>query len=446
MADTRNIILELLGQLGSSREAREYLQRFSTVDSYQFAVVKVGGGVLADELEQLASALTFLRHVGLFPIVLHGAGPQLNKALEEAGVDSEVVDGMRVTTPEVMAVARPVIYEQNMRLTEALEAKGTTCRSLLHGVFEADYLSPGKYGLVGDVVRVHKDSLRSAVNAGALPIVACMGESRSGQVMNINADVAARALVLAVEPYKVIFLTPTGGLLDDKDRIISSINLSTDYDELMQQEWVHSGMRLKLVQIKYLLDQLPGSTSVSITSATGLTKELFTHTGAGTLIRKGEGFSSLTQLTEENQHEIAQLLPRCFDRELDPGYFDQLKLQRLIWSDSRRAAAVIANGHDAIPYMDKFAVTPTARGEGLATALWHQIRKIFPRLYWRAKLNNPINDWYHRQADISMRAGDWRVFSYGFSLEEMQPLAEDALGRGESWLPLPEVEDEGPDE
>lgn len=433
MTDTRNIILELLGQLGSSREAREYLQRFSAVDSVQFAVVKVGGAVLAEELDELASALSFLRHVGLLPIVLHGAGPQLNQALADAGVKSEVVDGMRVTTPEVMAVARPVIYEQNMKLTEALEAKGIATRSLLHGVFECDYLSPGKYGLVGDVTEVHKETLRSAVNAGALPIVACLGESRSGQVMNINADVAARALVLAIKPFKVIFLTGTGGLLNEGGQIIPAINLHTDFDNLLAEDWVHSGMRLKLVQIKYLLDQLPGATSVSITSATGLTRELFTHSGCGTLIRRGEGFTAHSQLDAERQRALAELLQDCFGRRLRPDYFEKLALQRVLLSDSGRASAVIARGLNELPYLDKFAVTHAARGEGLASALWRELRGNFDQLYWRAKLHNPINDWYHRQADISFKAGDWRVFSYGIAMDDMQPYVDDALSRDESW-------------
>src|SRR5690606_19339928 len=93
---------------------------------------------------------------------------------------------------------------------------------------------------------------------------------------------------LAVEPYKIIFLTPTGGMLDEQGRIISAINLVEDYDDLMKQPWVHSGMRLKLQEIRRLLDELPLTSSVSITSPGHLAKELFTYQGSGTLIRKGE--------------------------------------------------------------------------------------------------------------------------------------------------------------
>ncbi len=434
MNELRPILVELLSQLGSSREAREYLRRFSSVDSVQFAVVKVGGGVLAEDLEPLVAALSFLRQVGLFPIVLHGAGPQLNVALGEAGIESKIVDGMRVTTAEVMEAARPVIYQQNLRLVEGLEARGTRARSLLHGVFEADYLDAPRYGLVGDVTEVKTEALRAAVQARALPVVACLGESRSGQVLNINADVAARALVLAVKPYKVIFLTPSGGLLDEKGEVISAINLETDYEQLMSADWVHSGMRLKIVQIKYLLDQLPESTSVSITSASHLTRELFTHRGSGTLIRRGESFARLTKLDEEQRSALIGLLEECFRRRLKDNYFDRLEIASLLWSSSRRAAALMVDGVDGIAYMDKFAVTPTGQGEGLGAALWKQIRAAWPRLYWRSRISNPINDWYQRHADASLRQGPWRVFSYGVSDGAMLArLRDEAAARPDSF-------------
>ena len=122
MVDVRTIVNEVLSQLGNSREAQYYLKQFSGLDTLRFAVVKIGGGVLEAQLEPLASALAFLRHLGLMPIILHGAGPQLDRALGEAGVETRRQDGLRVTTEEVMAVARPVIYRANRDLVKALEA------------------------------------------------------------------------------------------------------------------------------------------------------------------------------------------------------------------------------------------------------------------------------------------------------------------------------------
>lgn len=413
VTDTRRIIIQLLSQLGSSREAREYLRRFSSGDHTQFAVIKVGGEIIRGQLNQLTGALAFLHEVGLFPIVLHGAGPQLNEALAEAGIESRFVDGQRVTTPEVLSVVRPVLYRENLRIVESLDAVGIRARSIQHGVFECEYLDQPRLGLVGRVVQVQLDAIKSAIARRALPVVSCLGETVGGQVLNVNADVATKALVLAIQPQKVIFLTPTGGLLDQNNQIIPAINLATEYERLMQADWVHSGMRLKLQQIKELLDQLSLTSSVSITSAEHLTRELFTYGGAGTLVRQGESFEQITSLDPHRRDELQRLIEVCFDKQLDPGYFDQLQLDRVIWSESKRAAAVIARGVHGIPYLDKFVVTPEAQGEGVGAALWNVIRAHYDRLYWRSRESNPINSWYLRMSDGCTRRPPWFVFHYG---------------------------------
>ena len=119
---------------------------------------------------------------------------------------------------------------------------------------------------------------------------------------------------------------------------------------------------------------------MSIPSARGLTRELYTHSGCGTLIRRGEGFSAHAKLDEGLSSRLGSLLGECFGRELNPGYFEELPLDRLLLSDSGRAAAVISHGLNDHPYLDKFAVTPAARGEGLASALWRELRGNFDRL------------------------------------------------------------------
>lgn len=434
MAEIRSIIIELLSHMGSSREARQYLQRFNSVDSVQFAVIKVGGGILAEQVDELAGALAFLRHAGLYPITVHGAGPQLNAALAEAGVKHQIVDGLRVTTPEVMRVVRPIIYQQNHKLVEALERRGIRARSLIHGVFECETLDENKYGLVGKVNQVHLENVHAALNSHALPIIACMGESVGGQVLNLNADSAARALVGQIRPYKIIYLTPTGGLLDEDGQVISAINLKTDFDRLMASDWVHSGMRLKLSEIKALLDPMPASVSVSITSATHLTKELFTHTGAGTLIRKGERIVAKTELTATDQSALTTVIEHCFGRSLLAGYYEQLSLQHLLHAESWSAAAVIVHGVDRVSYMDKFVVTPEAQGEGVGAALWQEINNTCPAMYWRSRVDNPVNSWYLQQADRVVRGERWLAFCYGIDDQvQAEACLQDALARPLCW-------------
>jgi len=435
MPDVRQIVHELLAQLGSSREAQQYLKEFSGTNQARFAVVKVGGGILRDHLDELTSALAFLHRLGLIPVVLHGAGPQLDQALADAGIETERRDGLRVTTDEVMSVARPLMYKENLRLVEALEERGIRARGIQHGVFLSRFLDQENLGLVGEVEEVELHSVESAVRSGAVPVLTCLGESPSGQVLNINADIATRELVWKLKPHKVIFLSPTGGLLDRQDRIISAVSLTNDYEALMQQPWVHSGMRLKLQQIHEMLQRLPDDTSVSITSAAHLTRELFTYRGAGTLVRKGESIKVFENPDAETLDTVKQLVEHSFERSLRDNWFENLDDPLVLLSETGRAAAVITRGVDGIPYLDKFVVTSAAQGEGLGAAIWQVVRARYPALYWRSRNTNPVTPWYFLQADSSNRSGQWVVFTIGVEgASQRQSCVEDSLLRDSGWV------------
>ena len=103
---TRQTIVRLLSSMASAKEISQYLKRFSQLDAARFAVVKVGGAVLRDDLDALTSSLAFLQDVGLTPIVLHGAGPQLDDEFVAAGIEKQTVNGLRVTTPQALAIVR----------------------------------------------------------------------------------------------------------------------------------------------------------------------------------------------------------------------------------------------------------------------------------------------------------------------------------------------------
>ena len=343
-------------------------------------------------------------------------------------------NGLRVTTPEVMEIARPVIYRANRSLVSALDEQGVRAQGIQHGVFVCDYLDREGLGLVGDIRHVDLEAIKDAVHRGVLPVVACLGESTTGQVMNINADIAARELVWEVKPHKIIFLTGTGGLLDESGRIISAISLRTDYQYLVEQDWVHSGMQLKLEQISQLLSGLPESASVSITSVENLAKELFTHRGAGTLIRLGEEIVERRAFSPGFTEKAAALLEQSFNRKLKADYFDDLPLECILSSESTGAMAIVLKGVDGIPYLDKFAVTPEAQGAGLGAAVWQALIQRCPQLYWRSRADNPITRWYFDKADASFTRGKWVAFSVGIEdFDQLRRCKDDCLSRPESW-------------
>src|ERR1043165_4050328 len=101
--DVRQTIVRLLSSMASAKEIHQYLKRFSQLDAKRLAGVKVGGAVLRDDLAALTSSLAFLQQVGLTPIVVHGAGPQLDEQLSRAGIVKQTIDGLRVTSPEALA-------------------------------------------------------------------------------------------------------------------------------------------------------------------------------------------------------------------------------------------------------------------------------------------------------------------------------------------------------
>ncbi|HEU4813423.1 MAG TPA: acetylglutamate kinase [Xanthomonadaceae bacterium] len=409
---TRQTIVRLLSGMASQKEVTQYLKRFSQLDAARFAVVKVGGAVLRDDLEALTSSLAFLQDVGLTPIVLHGAGPQLDDALAEAGIERQVVDGLRVTSPAALGVVRRVFHAQNLRLVEALQRFGARATSLVGGVFEARPLDPATYGLVGEVNRVELASLRAALQGGSIPVIASLGETAGGQILNINADIAANALVQALQPYKIVFLTGTGGLLDGEGRVIDSINLSSEYAHLMAQPWLGGGMRLKLEQVKALLDALPPASSVSITRPSELARELFTHKGSGTLVRRGERVLVADDWSALDLPRLRALIESAFGRPLAADYFERTKLHRAYVSEHYRAAVVLTR-EDAGTYLDKFAVLDEAQGEGLGRAVWQAMREQNPAVFWRSRRGNPVNPFYFAECDGCLKQPDWKVFWYG---------------------------------
>jgi len=422
MSEVRNTIVRLLSAMGSAREIQQYLKRFSQLDAKRFAVVKVGGAVLRDDLAELASSLTFLQRVGLTPIVVHGAGPQLDDELAKAGIEKRTVKGLRVTPPAALGIVRRVFHQQNLALVDALHAMDTRATSVVSGVFAADWLDRENCGLVGRVARIELAPIEASLRTGSIPVIASLGETDEGQILNINADFAANELVRVLQPYKIVFLTGTGGLLDGAGKAIDSINLSTEYEHLMAQPWVSGGMRLKLEQIADLLRDLPSASSVSITRPAELAKELFTHKGSGTLVRRGEKVLRFDSWDGVDRDRLRSLIDSSFaPRRLAADYFDCIRPCRIYVSENYRTAMILTleqvDKEQGLPYLDKFAVLEDAQGEGLGRAVWQVMHAENPKLFWRSRHGNRVNAFYHEQSDGCFKAPKFKVFWYGLGAD-----------------------------
>lgn len=431
--NTRSTVIQLLNNIGSKREVEQYLSHFSSVESQQFAVIKVGGAIITEHLDSVASSLAFLNHVGLYPIVVHGAGPQLNKMLEAAGVEPEFEEGIRVTDGKTLGLARQLFLDENLKLVEALEKLGVRARPITGGVFQAEYLDKKKYKLVGKVTSVDKRPIEAAIRAGCLPILTSLAENAEGQVLNVNADVAAVELAKELQPLKIVYLSENGGLFHGvtKEKI-STINLDEEYDHLMSQEWVRYGTRLKIKQIKELLEHLPRTSSVAIIHPSAMQKELFTDTGAGTLIRRGNKLASKSSLKEFNQDKLKQALLR--DKSISnvdaaiqslsgkkiKAYADEpLEVLAIVESPKGSEPATLAH----------FSATKNGWLGNVADNVFNSIKRDHEKLVWKVGAADENLTWFFEKAQGSFSNNNEVLFWYGINdAKEVKSLLDSFVG------------------
>ncbi|KAJ2496885.1 hypothetical protein GGH96_005528 [Coemansia sp. RSA 1972] len=432
----KETIVKLLYNIGSKKEVEQYLRHFSSVESQKFAVIKVGGAVISDDLATLASALTFLNRVGLYPIVVHGAGPQLNKRLEAAKIEARYEDGIRITDGQTLAIAREVFASENRKLVEALERLGTRARPITGGVFVADYLNREKYDRVGKIYSVNREVVESSIRAGCLPILTSLAETPDGQILNVNADIAAGELARVLEPLKIVYLNEKNGLYHGTTgKRIETIHLDEEYEDLLKEPWVRYGTKLKLKEIKELLDTLPRSSSVAIISAEHLHKELFTHSGAGTLIMRGHRLFSKQDLAEVDSDRLRALLmehdPSIASGETTAAsYWQHLAAlkkdggQYWIYGDEpyQVAAVVTRKPGQNIAVVDKFVASKAAVLGNITDNAWKLITRDHPQLVWSVPRADDNLSWHFERADGSWAIGDNIVFWYG--VEDWKQISE----------------------
>ena len=430
---TRATVVQLLSNIGSKREVQQYLSHFSSVSSQQFAVIKVGGAIITEHLRTLSSALAFLNHVGLFPVVIHGAGPQLNRMLEAAGVEPQFEDGIRVTDGKTLHLARNLFLEENLKLVEELENLGVRARPITTGVFSADYLDKERYNLVGKIKSVDKRPIEASIQAGCLPILPSMAETTEGQVLNVNADVAAGELARALQPLKIVYLSEKGGLFNgDTNEKISAINLDEEYDDLMKLWWVRHGTRLKIKEMRELLQDLPRSSSVAIIHPADLQKELFTDSGAGTLIRRGNKVHMNSKISQfEDVERLKEVLVR--DREgLDARAVVDRYVQSLeerefkaFFDEGMNALAIVLapQSDSAIAQLATFSMTKAGWLANLSDNIMTAIKKEFPKLMWTVRQDDENLTWFFDKADGSLsRDGEvlfWTGIESGDEVREL---------------------------
>jgi N-acetyl-gamma-glutamyl-phosphate reductase/acetylglutamate kinase len=372
----------------------------------------------------------------------------LNEIIESEGVTPDYIDGIRVTDPRTLQIARRVFMEENLRLVNALEKLGTRARPITSGVFTADYLDRPKYGLVGKVTRVDKRPIEASIRAGAIPVLTSLAESNEGQLLNVNADVAAGELAKELEPLKIVYINEKGGLFHGvTGEKLDIINLDEEYNDLMKESWVKYGTKLKLREIKELLDHLPRSSSVAIISAPNLQKELFTDSGAGTLIRRGYKIFKHDSIDEIGPDRLRQVI-----HDRDPEVLLGLESVAGVLSELKKApitiygdepldvVAIVSHPDGETPVMTKLLCSRNGILNNVSDNVFNAIKKDHRRLFWTARADDENRAWHFERAEGSFTRMGKSLFWYGIQdVKEVERIVKEFEEKGRidrSWLPV----------
>ena len=351
----RETVLKSLSAVGARHEAKFYADLFARQDAETFAMIVLDPRCLKEPLlEALISALRILSNLELTPTLVVGA----------------------------MEDARTSVKFQGQRLSKELGKSG----------IRSFKLNTASYGLIKEV--------RKIARGGKIPILE-MTDRRG--TMNLSG------LTQALQPKKIIFLQPSGGL---NEKGVRRANLTiADLPEFMEKEKFSAGQVRFLDSVLNLEKSATARRSYVIASPLNLLGELFTTNGSGTLIRRGIDFKRTRSFKGLDRPRLTRALEAAFDRRLRPSFYDTPLHSAFIESEYRGGA--LFKEQAGIPYLSKFFVTREARGEGIAKDIWSTACKDVPSFVWRSRMKNPFNAWYMRKCDGMQRSGDWRIFWKG---------------------------------
>ena len=298
---SKPVIKRYLQTAKTLSEALPYLRRFAG----ETFVIKYGGHAMGDAVlgEQFARDVVLMKQIGINPIVVHGGGPQIGDMLGRLGIESDFVDGLRVTDRHTVEVVEMVLSGTiNKHIVTTINAAGGTAVGLSGkdgGLIEARKLERTRrdpdsniekvldLGFVGEPVRIDPGLLASFAGIDVVPVIAPIGLGAGGETYNINADSVAGAVAGAVRAKKLLMLTDVAGVLDRDGELVSSLS-ADEAQALIEDSTVTGGMIPKIetciaavrqgTEAAHILDGRLGHV---------LLLEVFTEQGVGTMIRQG---------------------------------------------------------------------------------------------------------------------------------------------------------------
>jgi len=257
-------------------------------------VIKYGGAAMTDcALKQkVMQDIVLMKYVGMHPIVVHGGGPEINTMLERLNIETSFINGLRVTDRETMEIVEMVLGGKvNKEIVSGLNASGGKAIGISGkdgGLLEARAMdTSGQMGFVGEVSQVNPQIIETVIENGYIPVIAPIGIDKDYQSYNINADLVAAAIAVAMKADKLVLLTDVPGLLRDpknSQSLISVLKLS-EVEDYIADGTIAGGMRPK---VQCCVEAVAGGVGrthiIDGRVPHSILLEIFTDEGVGTMV------------------------------------------------------------------------------------------------------------------------------------------------------------------
>ena len=284
---TEEEIQKILPVKGPSfEEVKNYLKKYNN----EYIIIKCGGSVLVDQdlFNNFINDISILNKLGFIPIIIHGGGKRISVKLNEAGIKSNFINGLRVTDKKSINIVEEVLNNFNKEITEALKKNGCDGQGITNKQNNILLVEQENQnlGFVGTPKEIDQSIIEQIVSKKKVPIIAPLGLDKENQVFNINADTAAGAIAKKLNARRLIIMSDVEGVLDNNIKLISEIN-TDKINELINNETISGGM---IPKIKNCLDVAAnGVKGVCIIDGRldhSILFELLSNAGSGTLIRE----------------------------------------------------------------------------------------------------------------------------------------------------------------
>jgi acetylglutamate kinase len=264
-------------------QAIKYINKFEN----KIVVVKYGGNAMTSETlkKSVFEDIAMLWQLGLRIVVVNGGGPKIDLEMEKNGLKKRLIHGLRVTNAETLDIVKRTLCDVNRDCVEQLNGQRVKAMDCTEDIFLTK-IRDKKLGYVGDVIKVQTKKLLDVLEQGIIPVVSSIGCDKSGQLTNINADVAAAAAAIALKAEKLTILTNVDAVADTHGRKISHLSIA-QAEKHIKNGTINGGM---IPKVRSCIEAVGGGVKkahlLNGTMPRTLILEIFTKEGVGTEVVK----------------------------------------------------------------------------------------------------------------------------------------------------------------